>query len=922
MADEEHRSADPPVVPGPTPPPSRVVLGSEATVRMSMRPPSRFASGGDFGLWLKRFELYAKRAAFPKEHWTRELVPLLEDEPFRVVDQLGLTESTDYDAVVARLKQQFAPSGNEFEWQLRFQNRVQDTSESMVEFAGSLRMLADRAYPSWTVEQRKDVLRSQFIHGVRSASVQLHLMKEQPPDLDEALELAVKHEAVESAQKRLYKEKKRAGSETQSLTVIEEQDTVNAVASDAKVDMLTRKVQELSEEIARLRGSESRESRDSGPTRNMDVICWNCRGHGHIRRNCPKRGGRPSANWKNKPRSGVDTASVSSILFVSGAVEGKSMPLLVDTGSGMTIVREDVLQDARTNDASPKILKEVGHPVLAANGEELDVAGQAVLTITLGKFTVDHPVLVVRDLTQSCLLGADFLQKYHCIIDLQEKTLTVGGSLVRFLSVNSFTKGVCHVTCPETIVIPSYSQMQLPMLISRPEVAEEAEEAILEPSAEFTQRRGVLVAHCLMSTGSDNASVRILNPSSSPVTLYKAERVGQLFPTAGVLHTYSTTLEGGDPSNQAIERLVHDAENLPHGSKPQLEALLTEFSDIISTGAGDLGRTSLTRHCIDTGEAPPIRQPPRRLPLQQREQVKVMVDDMLSKGIIEPAHGPWASPIVLVRKKDGSTRFCVDFRKVNEVTRKDAQPLPRIDDTIDALEGAKWFSTLDLASGYWQVEVDPRDREKTAFPTPYGLYQFRVMPFGLCNAPGTFQRLMEQVLTGLHWTSCLVYLDDIIIFSKTIEDHLGRLRDVFSRLRAAGLKVKPSKCHLLRRKVQYLGHIISENGVATDPEKTNRVAEWPTPAGAKDLQKFLGLASYYRKFIRNFAHIAAPLHRLTGSIVGRPSVKTLLTPSNITSLPPLFWHFHDLMWNSLWTVMPAATVWGQSYPNCVMGEST
>ena len=142
-----------------------------------------------------------------------------------------------------------------------------------------------------------------------------------------------------------------------------------------------------------------------------------------------------------------------------------------------------------------------------------------------------------------------------------------------------------------------------------------------------------------------------------------------------------------------------------------------------------------------------------------------MVDDMLSKGIIEPAHGPWASPIVLVRKKDGSTRFCVDFRKVNEVTRKDAQPLPRIDDTIDALEGAKWFSTLDLASGYWQVEVDPHDREKTAFPTPY---------------------------------------DDIIIFSKTIEDHLDRLRDVFSRLRAAcaGLEVKPSKYHLLRKEVQ------------------------------------------------------------------------------------------------------------------------
>ena len=161
-----------------------------------------------------------------------------------------------------------------------------------------------------------------------------------------------------------------------------------------------------------------------------------------------------------------------------------------------------------------------------------------------------------------------------------------------------------------------------------------------------------------------------------------------------------------------------------------------------------------------------------------------LMDDMLSRGIIEPCCGPWASPIVLVKKKDGSTRFCVDFCRVNDLTRKDAQPLPRIDDTFDALGGACYFSTLDLASGYWQVEVDSRDREKTGFATP----------FGLCNAlPATFQRLMEQVLAGLHWTTCLVYLDDIIIFSKSIEEHLTQLSDMLARLKGAGLKIRPKK---------------------------------------------------------------------------------------------------------------------------------
>ncbi|KAL5506041.1 hypothetical protein EMCRGX_G007607 [Ephydatia muelleri] len=166
----------------------------------------------------------------------------------------------------------------------------------------------------------------------------------------------------------------------------------------------------------------------------------------------------------------------------------------------------------------------------------------------------------------------------------------------------------------------------------------------------------------------------------------------------------------------------------------------------------------------------------RRLPFHQREEVKELLDGMLERQVIEPSQGSWSSPVVLVKKKDGSTRFCVDFRQLNTVTKKDAQPLPRIDETLDVLGSARWFSCLDLTSGYWQVEVAPEDREKMAFVTPYGLFQFRVMPFGLTNAPATIQRLMERVLAGLHWTTCLIYLDDILIFSATVQQHFTRLR--------------------------------------------------------------------------------------------------------------------------------------------------
>jgi transposase InsO family protein len=310
--------------------------------------------------------------------------------------------------------------------------------------------------------------------------------------------------------------------------------------------------------------------------------------------------------------------------------------------------------------------------------------------------------------------------------------------------------------------------------------------------------------------------------------------------------------------------------NLSEKQNAELKKLLFQYSDIFVKHPDDLTRTHLAKHYIDTGNSMPIRQRPYRASFKERQEISKHCADMLSRGIIEPSCSPWASPVVLVSKPDGTWRFCCDFRKLNAVSKKDSYPMCRIDDALDRLKGATVFSSMDCDQAYYQVEVNQDDKEKTAFVTPDGFYQWNVMAFGLCNAPATFSRLIDNVLGQLKWTIALVYLDDIVCFSRNFDEHLEHLALIFQALRMGHLKLKPSKCSFAESKLKYLGHIVSADGIEVNPETTDAVMKFPCPdlqktrpAKVKAVQSFVSLCSYYRRFIYNFAAIAAPLRKLT-----------------------------------------------------------
>ena len=558
-------------------------------------------------------------------------------------------------------------------------------------------------------------------------------------------------------------------------------------------------------------------------------------------------------------------------------VGGRGVWALVDTGADFSMMREG-LHDTLGRELTPPTQSAKG-----AGGEPLHIAGtihKVPISIQGKEFLCDN-IAVVRSLVYDFVLGRDFCCRFGTVIDDREGTLRIGGLTVPLPLYSDIWPHRSRVLLAANVTIPPRSTMLVGAKVtpvggkSRGLIAIQG---VLEPSATSGVADVLVPREIVTSDSSGLVPLQLTNTAYEEARLLRGTDCGtfypffpsgesefQLCPDQASRTVASAVADGGEPRDSADSEFANpiipdlDDTALSIGGKERVREIVSAYKDIFSRHDGDIGHTHLVEHTIDTGDAAPIRQPPRRIPVSVRAEIEEQKERMLRDGIIEPSMSAWSSPVVLARKKDGTFRFCVDLRAVNGVTKGHAHPLPRIDSTLDCLAGARFYSTLDLASGYWQVGIAESDREKTAFSTGTGLHQFRVMAMGLKNASATFQRLMELVLSGLDTQTCLVYLDDLVIFSQTEGEHLKTLEAVFERIRAAGLKLKPKKCHIAKKEVTFLGHLVTEEGIRPDPKNVEKVLSWPKPETAEEMAGFLGLCGYYAKFIANYTGVCKPL---------------------------------------------------------------
>ena len=575
--------------------------------------------------------------------------------------------------------------------------------------------------------------------------------------------------------------------------------------------------------------------------------------------------------------------------------------MLLDTGASITILPLQVFENIRDRPElhTTTVRIEVG------NGANLTVNGVCRMKVQLGDYDFVHNFFICEDSTHA-ILGNDFIILQDITIRMRQGWLEFKGHDIPMFTAHG-ARARNRVFLAKAVSLPPLQEVEVPTYV-RARIPSKRPQ-LFEPHAESLERICALAPRMMFGGDDCHPRVRLYNPTEQTVTVGVHRSLGVLHDVDDILveatlspeivHRASShlakkaepddttdrssdddafRLPTGDSLEEAyrqcakfvpehIEQLLCDSvKDLSEEQMKMVTVLLTHYSDIFAKTEADIGKTHLITHDVDTGDARPVAQSVRRQSPEEYEAMVRIVDNLHKCGIIRPSRSEWAANIRMAKKKNGSWRMCIDYRDLNKRTIiTDPYPLPRIDALMDTLGKGKVFCALDLISGYHQVPMTSRAQEKSAFITPQmspSHWEYVYMPFGLTGAPATFQRLVDTMLRGIQYKNVLAYIDDIIVIGQTVEECCVHLAEVLLRIRRACLKLKPQKCELFKTQITYLGHVVSADGVQTDPKKVRAVAEWPVPVYVTDVRGFLGFCNYYRRYIRDYISITRPLNKL------------------------------------------------------------